>query len=229
MRHEDKEAGRLRARLPAYRRRVDESLKVIEEALRNHSPMYVAFSCGKDSAVLFDLVREVDPSVEGRFVRWPETKWIGDFDRVLDAWADRGAKISVLDLERKSLSDNVPDRWLRLRDTSPATGSFIGLRADESAARRKTLSIHGVTFTAKDGFVRCCPLAWWKTVDVAARIHERGLPILSAYETDINIRTVSRVPRDQHDIRSSFLADLRERDFIAYREVTALYPDLSSV
>ena len=225
LRPEDRESGRLRARSAGYRKRVDAAHGVIAAALESFAPMFVAFSCGKDSAVLFDLVREVDPTVEGRFVRWPETRWIDDFDRVLDEWDRRGARLSVLDLSRESLAERVPDRWLRLRETSPAGGSFVGLRGEESSARRITLKIHGLTHVAKDGFARCCPIGWWQLADVAAACAERDLPLLSAYSSGIGERTVARVPRDS--VRDVMLSDLRERDMAGYREVLRIYPELA--
>lgn len=227
LRPEDREIGRLRARSSGYRKRVDAALRLIEEALTKHAPMYVAFSCGKDSAVMFDLVREVDPTVEGRFVRWPETRWIDAFDDVLEAWRDRGAIVTVLDLARGSLSENVPDRWLRLRETSPSRGSFIGLRAEESSARRITLGVHGLLHVGRDGFARCCPIGRWQLADVAARVVENDLPMLSAYAAGIGERTVARVPREL--VRDSFLSELRERDMTGFREVLNLYPELAGV
>jgi 3'-phosphoadenosine 5'-phosphosulfate sulfotransferase (PAPS reductase)/FAD synthetase len=224
LRAEDREIGRLRARSSAYKKRVAQSLDLIERALEDHAPMYVSFSCGKDSAVMFDLVRQVDPDIEGRFIRWPETQWIDDFDAVLNGWTAKGARVSVLDLSRGSLSESVPDRWLRLRETSPSRGTFIGLRADESYGRRMTLKIHGQLYVAKDEFVRCCPIAWWSDADVAARIVEHDLPILSAYEAGISTRTVARVPRDS--VRESFLQEMKDRDYSGYRQILAMYPDI---
>lgn len=225
LKYEDMERGRLWSRSPQYKKKVDGAYRIIESALDKYDPMYVSFSCGKDSAVMFDLVRDINPDIEGRFIRWPETKWIDNFDEIIEAWTQLGAKVSVLDLHRGSLSESVPDRWIRLRNKAPSKGAFVGLRADESRARMKTLRIHGTLFEAKDGFARCCPVAFFNTNDIAARIVERKLPILSTYGfSGIESRTVARVPRSS--VLNDFITELHERDLPALRQLQLLYSEL---
>jgi 3'-phosphoadenosine 5'-phosphosulfate sulfotransferase (PAPS reductase)/FAD synthetase len=89
MRHEDREMGRLRAKLAVYQRRVDQSRTIISKALRMASdedhPLFVSYSCGEDSAVMLDLVREQAPDIECRILLWPESEVVGNFGEVIAA------------------------------------------------------------------------------------------------------------------------------------------------
>lgn len=221
MRDVDREIGRLRAKLPAYRSAVDRSLDIIRGALDAYPDLYVSFSCGKDSAVMFDLVRDVAPAVEGRFLRWPETAWIGDFDRVLSDWTGLGATVRVVDIVRDRIDDRVPDRWGQLADAAPSSGAFIGLRSQESRTRAMVLRRFGPVHVMRSGIVRVWPIGHWTEADIAARIWERGLPILSAYDAGIDVRTVARVPRES--VRESFMADLRDRNPAGWAAIRAIY------
>jgi 3'-phosphoadenosine 5'-phosphosulfate sulfotransferase (PAPS reductase)/FAD synthetase len=219
---------RLHARLPAHRRRVEAAAALIGRALSELSPRpFVACSFGKDSAVLLHLVQQQCPDIEARFLRWPETELMGDFDRVIGEWRARGANVCELDLWRASAGERVPDRWARLQALSPAAGYFIGLRAEESKGRRASLRCHGDYYTLASGLVRVAPLAWWALADVAAYVAVHDLPTLKNYrELGIAARTASRVPRASGDARQMALTDLQRMDPVAHARLRQLYPDL---
>lgn len=215
------------ARHPTHLRRVEHSRAILREALGAHPGLYVAWSAGKDSAVCLELAREVRADIAARILTWPETRLLGDYDRVIAAWRERGAHIEEVQLNRSRLSDSVANRWWTLHAEAP--GYICGLRADESRVRRITLAKHGQVHLQTSGLrplLRVSPIAWWQTIDVAAFVVARDLPVLSVYsETPegFDRRTSSRVPRES--VRDDFFTDLQERDPAAMQALHALYPD----
>lgn len=224
----ERERYRLHARLPVFRRRLEAAHKIIRQGLATCERPFVACSFGKDSAVLLDLVRQHRPGIEARFLRWPETELLGNYDEAADAWRARGANIAILDLSRATLDEAVPDRWQRLNALAPADGSFVGLRAEESRVRKMRLGRDGpVAHVRSTGMWRICPLARWRTEDVAAYVVSRDLPTLEAYHRKgFEARTSSRVPRDQHSIRREALFDLRQHNPAAWAQLAQLYPEV---
>ncbi|KQQ90971.1 phosphoadenosine phosphosulfate reductase family protein [Aureimonas sp. Leaf324] len=224
MRLADAEVARLHSRSDRYRRKLEVALEIARTGVEKAGgTAFVAFSCGKDSAATLSIAQEVLSGVEGRMIRWPESRWIDDFDRVLSDYEGRGVTIRVLDLCRDSLDDRVPERWRLMREMEPAGGQFVGLRADECKARRRTLAMHGPVYrTQAEGYVRICPIAWWTVLDVSARIWTHDLPILSTYETDIRQRTVARVPRGE--TRDAFALQVGMRDPQSLDAIRRIYP-----
>lgn len=79
-------------------------------------------------------------------------------------------------------------------------GWFWGLAKEESKARRLTLSTkwegqpHPAVYRYSDGKYRCCPLANWQALDLAAYIAEYELPMLDAYHhSGLSARTTARI------------------------------------
>jgi sulfate adenylyltransferase subunit 2 len=223
------ERARLYAKLPVYRRRLAQAMAIIEEGLERCDSPYVACSFGKDSAVVLHMVRQLVPDVQARFISWPETELLGDYERVMGEWRALGADIRVLNLSRKTLDEKVADRWLQLQAVEPADGYFSGMRKEESRARRVILNSQGaIAYIKQSGTVRICPIADWKTEDVAAYVVEHDLPTLKAYKDHgFETRTASRVPRAAFSIREQALEQLRQDDPAAYRQLEQMYPEVA--
>lgn len=218
-------AAQLHAKTKQFQRNVEFARRIIDQAMALCDP-YVACSFGKDSSVLLHMVTSTHPSVEGRFVRWTESQMLDDFSSTLSWWQER-CSIKVLDLHRDTLDDKVSSRWSQLEALSPASGYFIGFRAEESRGRALTLRKDGVIYQRKDGMYRISPLAWWKTIDIAAYTLLHNLPTLNAYKVDgFEQRTSARVPRDS--VRSKALADLKRRDIDRWNRLCEAYPEARS-
>lgn len=190
--------------------------------------MFVALSCGKDSAALFSLVREVDDSISGRILLWPESEALGNYHETISAWRALGADVMELRLERASIDDSVPERWFRLQEIAPCDEHFVKIRADESRHRRIALAKHGLMHQYRSGMSvgqwRCAPLAWWSTDDVAAQIYRSGAPILDIYDAEgIEARSSTRIPRDE--ARDDAMAQLQRRGWESVRMLRQVYPD----
>lgn len=224
----DFKVARLRSKMQAYRRMIDQANKIIDDGLLACPDAYVACSFGKDSLVMLDLVMRVNPAVQAGFIKWQESDLMYNFSEVEQKWAERGANIHTLHMTRTSLDERVDDRFEQLANISAAHGSFVGLRAEESKGRRMTLRSNGVVYKSKKGFWRICPLAWWSTEDIAAYVYENDLPMLDIYKTDgFEQRTASRVPRNDYFIRQEMLQKLRMRDPLSFQKLEQLYPEVS--
>jgi len=216
----------LHARLPVYRNQVAAAHEIVREALSLCRSPFVAFSCGKDSAVLLHLVMQHSHDIEARFIRWPETNLLSNYDAVIDDWKVRfGMHVQILDMTRDSLDDRVSGRWCVLQGASDAV--FNGMRADESRMRRIALSKRGPIYRRADGVLRVCPLARMTTADVAAYIETNELPTLNAYiENGYEARTTSRIPRADYGIRENMLARLRVNNPPAYAALKQIYEEI---
>ena len=222
----------MHAKSARYRRREREALEIIERALTDHPALYVAYSCGKDSTAMLDLVREVRPDIEARICLQPESLIVDDFAEVIAWWRARGQRVTELTLHRDTLGGSTlqggAEQWARLHSTSPCDGAFVGMRMDESTRRRASLgrygSVHRYTSGPLAGTVRVAPIMRWSLDDVAARIATRGLKLLSSYDAALDIRTTTGIPRTR--VREEYLRDLRERRPEAISTLRNLYPDL---
>lgn len=224
----DSECARLHAKLPGYSRRISEANRIIRGSLEQIDSPYVACSFGKDSAVLLHLVLQFLPGVRVRFLRWSgETELINNFDSVIQQWVDRyNINLEQVELSRETLTAG-KGRWSSIQHD--ADGYFVGLRADESRARKITLKSAGVIYKMKSGLVRVSPLAWWKTMDVAAYVLEHSLPLPDSYSAEgIGSRTSARIPRENWGIRDQFFIDLRQRDPAAASILVERFPELEA-
>ena len=219
------ERARLWGRHPTHLRRLERARAAVRRALAEHPTAYVAWSAGKDSGAVLQLAREVRPDIEARILTWPETRLLGDYDRVIADWRARGATIVEVGLTRSSVDERVAGRWSALQGDSAAY--LCGLRRDESRTRRIALSMFGDrdgVYRTAGGIVRAAPIQHWTTLDVAAFVQAHAVPVLSVY-TDtaegFDRRTSTRVPRPS--VRDAMLADLRERNPAAYAALSALY------
>ncbi|MGV9867242.1 phosphoadenosine phosphosulfate reductase domain-containing protein [Rhodococcus koreensis] len=198
----------------------------IEAHLAAHDG-YVAFSGGKDSLVVLDLARQVDPDVPVVFfdsgLDYPETydyltelahTWRLDLHRIptdpplLQALADTGlwdhtaptdATAAAVDLHRVLITEPA-----RRAHQLLGPGELWGVRADESTARRHLYTRGGRregTITRTDGTIAYGPIWDWTTDDVWAHIARHQLPANPVYAT---LRTLG-VPAQQH--RLSHLVD----------------------
>lgn len=219
-------AARVHAKRSTYSEKLTQAQTIIVDALRLCSSPYVAISFGKDSAVMLDLVQKYQPDIEARFIRWSESQYLDDFDRVIREWKQRGINLKVLDLHRDHIDEKGGDRWDQLQQLSPCDGFFVGLRAEENRnSRGRTLSIHGTIYQMKNGLYRICPLAWWTTDDVAAYTITHDLPLLNAYKSDgFQQRTSARVPRAT--VRGQSLHDLKLRDPQRFSQLSQKYPEV---
>jgi 3'-phosphoadenosine 5'-phosphosulfate sulfotransferase (PAPS reductase)/FAD synthetase len=192
------EADRLRWRLPSFQRKVERARGLIAQALGQCQRPYVAFSGGKDSLVVLRLVAE---QCRGVVAIWSDDELeyeeqpgyitgaasaLGASLLVTLGWAEHAGWFRPWRSEpywRRPLAeavriDGLVEDWAR--DVG-YDGTFVGLREDESTARRVYLGSRGWLYRSRRG-VQCNPLGGWTVDEVWAAIAGMGLPYNPVYD-----------------------------------------------
>lgn len=189
------------SKLPSFRRRVDAALGVIRAAASGR--FVVSSSWGKDSCALVGLVAE---SLVARFdvVHLRSPYELPGYDQVM-SWATGLAELRTVDTRRNLAGyiDWLKDHGLGYeRERGASAGKrgkvdelltwvraqgydaqILGMRADESKARRTCFRVRGLTYPAH-GMVMCNPLGWWSARDVWAYLVSRGIPWHPLYDAE---------------------------------------------
>jgi 3'-phosphoadenosine 5'-phosphosulfate sulfotransferase (PAPS reductase)/FAD synthetase len=220
----DEKTAPLYAQTNAYKWRVEKTKRFIAESLAKVNSPYVACSFGKDSSVMLHLVLEQKPDVQVKCLGKKETHLIDDYAGIFQWWESNfGIQVEFIEytgwLEdskaKTGISENVTD--------SENDSFFVGLRMEESFARRVSLKKYGMFHVLKNGKTRIAPLCAWKTNDIAAYMLTNNLPILKAYQREgFSARTTTNIPsKYPHEA----LARLKDQDVTAYNELLKMLPD----
>lgn len=217
-------------------RRIEKSRAIVEKMLSLCSNPYLALSFGKDSLVMLDLVREQYPEIPCLFLKSEETFLLHEYEDVIAHYRDRGVNIRVVEMRHLNYDfeggannefqqDAFFDGW---------DGVFIGLRIEESKARRMTLvskkhneigyRIMQYKSGRRKGMYRCCPMADWKAEEVMIYAKEKQLKLLSAY-TDSSVRTSAQMVYSSGLVAQ--MAHLKRTNISAYNRIVSMIPELS--
>lgn len=184
------------ARSPRFKRVVDEANRYIEEALQRMEQPSVAFSGGKDSTVVLDLVRRQRSDVVAHF---GHEQWLLPETEAFVAQVGNLVKTALPDSHAEWFSvwqnpDDVPDdtQYINREEYTEFNyerrmmgwdGKFLGLRAEENSYRRIFLKRFGaMRYCSTHDMWECNPIAFWKVEDVWAYIVSRDLPYNKAYD-----------------------------------------------
>lgn len=219
--------------------RVKRSVEIIEQALKLCNKPYVSFSCGKDSSVMAHMVLGIKKDVPLRFLSSGETRLVHNVDDILDFFRNFGATIEEINIDRVFSEEWKYVSWTEQRKAGNKDLQrlnegydlvFMGLRKQESRNRQRTLNMLKTdwfppyTYRYQSGMIRCCPLAEWTTVDVAAYLVSREIPVLDWYNFDsIEGRTTARLTGDA--VRQNVLVYLKQKDPGAFYKLTARFPE----
>lgn len=186
---------RARAESWFFRQLVTRTLREVEAALAVMATPYVSISGGKDSTVLLDLVRRVDPAVPAI---WSDDELEHDetvaFVRAVPnhltvvghaTHAEWFTSWTDLPAFRPPEPDAIPipglmDVW---SIDAGYDGAFIGLRAEENRHRRIRSARFGPLHRHASGQWRATPIQHWTVDDVWAYIAARDLPYNPVYDT----------------------------------------------
>jgi len=177
------------------------ALEIIETAINKAKKPAVAFSGGKDSTAVLDLVRRVAPDTLGVFsntgVESGHTiAYVRSVPNVVEVKGDMTfwqckdkygwPKLKAADGGRHGnecclyLKERPMDKYVKANGIDTV---FTGLTSDESWARTQFLSRCGPYYLRKaDQTWRCHPIHDWKPDDVWRYIKERGLKYNAAYD-----------------------------------------------
>lgn len=197
-----------RARMPAFRRRVEESWVIIEDFLASCERPYVAFSGGKDSLALLILLAKMGNTDVPVFTQADDLDWpdkeefchetvnrLGFSDYSYE-WSDVSAFEQLAERDEVSGTfSHVVKRYVKERKRDSV---IMGLRSEESLGRGWLRRSRGHIYSVGDE-LRCIPLADWRGEDVFALIISTNTPYMHVYDKDD-----SRMP---HQIRFSWMAN----------------------
>ena len=200
------------AQTAPFRRHVQFALDEVAKALAIGKTL-VSTSWGKDSVALCDITLRVNQSVPLVHLQSPYELPGGE--HVVEHFRERGAPIVTLQT-RKSLDDYVA--WLQqyglgyeresrakvgrarkageLSEWASTSGHIVqilGMRADESAVRRRVFRSKGTTYQRADGGFISNPLAWWTVRDIWAYLVSRDLPWHRLYDCETHGMTRDRL------------------------------------
>lgn len=205
-------ADRLWSTRHQFKRRVDAALELIQQATQ-HGTVGIAYSAGKDSTVLFDLIRQVIPDAPAaHFDSGAEYAWTYDLVRELgvetitpemsiielaryaQAWGYRANETEENEYRRVDYDEFlIYEPFARFAEKYNLGVVGLGLRGQESYGRMMNVRTHGDLYYAKyNDMWHLCPLARWKTEDIWAYIASRGLAYNKAYD----LMAQHRIPRE---------------------------------
>lgn len=172
------------ATLPSFKRKVDQSLEVIQKAL-SIDRGYVAVSWGKDSIVMLNLCQQVQPDILAVFLGHSEQDLVSNFSEVEQAYCKAfRTNYQPIYLTHGEEKKYDPSRIRKVMASIQEPIAFVGVRAEESINRRRSISHYGLIhkYVSGGGRVRCYPIAYWDWKDIWAYTVSHDLPYLKAYD-----------------------------------------------
>jgi 3'-phosphoadenosine 5'-phosphosulfate sulfotransferase (PAPS reductase)/FAD synthetase len=191
------------AKTVSFQRKLYRARLEIEAAVRKHASWIVSSSWGKDSCALAGLVSEtVGPGFDVAHLQSPYelpgcervTEWFGARCVVHTIYTVRTLTDYVawlqahgLGIDRDKLKSAGKQRktdelvvWVT---SNGYTLQMLGMRADESKARRTCFRVRGLTYEAH-GLTVSNPLGWWSTADVWSYLVSREIPWHPLYDCE---------------------------------------------
>lgn len=181
------------------------------ELIYSHQSYAVSTSWGKDSVVLLHLAAQTLPRLRVLNARYPNpAERFPDMDRIRDLVLARDDMAGVHYIEvdtpgewemyeragggfSEALTSEQKEatRWWKAEFTRNmgkaladlgGTGIFLGIRAEESHARRMNILVRGDSYERADGIAIALPLAHWSGQDVWTYTVAHDLPWLRIYD-----------------------------------------------
>lgn len=176
----------LHAKTSGYQYKVNSAREIIKDALSTPDTTgYVSLSGGKDSTVVYALVREQQPDIPAV---WSDDEWwLPETMEYIQRLQASGLDVRQIRTNTKHADwftchgdyDDLPD-YARQHGWNLC---FLGLRQEESSVRRVHLRRFGPLFCANSDKVwHCNPIHNWTWQDVWAYIVSEGLDYNRAYD-----------------------------------------------
>lgn len=237
------EVCRVWAKMDVYRNKLHNTRMLIAEMLTFCKNPYIAFSCGKDSSVMADIILSIDPTVPCRFVSSGETRILHNVDDVMGYFKEKyQASIEEIVFDRVFTEEwkeasfdeqrKAGRRDIQSLDNSSFGGVFMGLRKQESRGRCVSLITHHTDGIpkymyqyAEKEYYRMCPMADWKTEDIGAYLVTHEIPVLDWYkEYGYEARTTARLTGDA--VRQNTIFYIKTHNPEGYQRLVQRFPEL---
>ena len=226
--------------LPEWR--IGESIKIIKKMFELCENPYIALSFGKDSLVLLDLIYSIK-KIECIFLKSEESYLMYNYEQIIEKYKRSHAiKLKIVDTKRLTesamnwqIARKKGNKDFLLDEFFGYDGIFMGLRIEESRARKITLirkenniispRIMMYKNGKRKGMLRCCPISNWKKAEVYSYLKVKNLPMLDIYESEgENIRTTARLTGDA--VRNNSLFWIRKNKPENFNKITKILPEL---
>ncbi len=183
----------------AYKRRIEAAQSNVHVALQSCRRPYIAFSTGKDSTVMADMVWRESPSTpavyfdadacfpesralleryrsSGRtIIEWPTEPILDTMERVGGPTSPRS--------EAATMQSTVYAPIKALLETHAFDCAFVGLRAEENTDRKRAIRIHGPMFySQRDDIQVAWPIGALTFDDIWAYIFSQGVDYSAVYD-----------------------------------------------
>ena len=196
----------LHARTSPFKRRVEQALRAVERAFEATDDWCLAWSAGKDSTVLLHLVRVLAGRDVPVYSEKDDLDFPGEEDyvrRLAEQWDVRLTVVRPSVSLRRWVAENAERLGLRAdedfhgraaalskehfydlieRHTKRHAGTFLGLRAGESAGRKANRRVRGLVYRRSDGHYIGTPLGDWSGMDVLAYAVSNDIELLPVYQ-----------------------------------------------
>lgn len=217
--------------------RTDKSRAIISKMLSLCSNPYLALSFGKDSVVMLDLVREQYPDIPCLFLKSEETFLLGDYEDVIQHYQAQGVNVKVVEMKHQDSNFvNGANNEFQQEEFFNYDGCFMGLRIEESNARRITIVSKANNTIAprimrykngrRKGMYRACPVADWKSYEIMAWIERKGLRTVNAYQAGHTARSSAQLPYDDYGMLGIALHKVQQQDMEKFNKLLELFPHL---
>lgn len=178
----------LHSTMPSFIKKVLDSKVVISEFLTKCSNPYIAWSTGKDSTVVLGLTREVNNDIVAVHidsgVELPGTDETRSQVNNVIHFKTEQPFLELADEFGLDSKETRKSQFVKqLEESYSFNGVIMGLRADESSARKYNAK-RGAIYQRKDGMWTCNPILKWSMRDVFAYLLTRNLPIHPHYLID---------------------------------------------
>ncbi len=190
------------ALLPAYKRRIQQAQAFVAEALEVCQRPYIAFSTGKDSTVMADLVWQQNPGIPAVYfdadAAFPESRELLERYRaagktiinwrtepLLETMARVGGPLFS---EDATMESTVYAPIKALVAEYGFDGALVGLRAEEGLHRNLSITTRGTLFLSRrHGIYSAWPIAWLTFRDVWAYILGHGVDYNAVYDRQFDL------------------------------------------
>lgn len=204
--------------LKLLNRQIRESKRIIQTSLELYpnAKKYIALSFGKDSLVMWDIIKEINPSIPCFFYHVDYTKDFYNFGELIEYYGPQ-MNLTTKDVTQilKQNKKNTHELFKLILPNKDL--AFVGLRREESKARRLHIDRFGTIFLRKDNKVNVYPLANWRTTHIEMYIKTKNLKVLSKYEKlGFGERTTAKIPSHMEEEE---LEKLKSVDITSYNKI----------